>query len=425
MDAKTNMGKNPSTDTNPYQGAAAGVGSDPYQGAAAGANPGPYKGAAPGADVGEASDGGSPHGREDSEGFPCPSCGAAMTFDPAAQSLKCGHCGHAESIADSGEVIVEHDFATHGEAAVDLEWSQEQSLIKCESCGAETVLEKGRTASLCAFCGSPRVIPAASGNPGIKPESLLPFRVTRQQATEIFSRWLRKDLLAPGNLSALAKPERLTGIYTPSWTFDADTHSKYTAQAGEHYYVTETRHVMVDGKMQARTETVQKTHWYTVRGAYSRFFDDVTVSASKNIPSRHAGAALSFDYAELRPYDPKYISGFASERYSIGIDDGWGAARASIDRDIIEGVRSQILRTHRCDVVAHISVRSSYDAVKYKLLLAPLWMSAFQYMNKTYAYLINGQTGRIAGSRPKSPLKIAILAAAAILILATIAYLSR
>ncbi|MDR1439471.1 MAG: hypothetical protein LBJ10_05525 [Clostridiales bacterium] len=377
-----------------------------------------------GGEHGHGGDAGGAPVQAQSESFPCPSCGGDMVFEPDSQALKCSYCGYSESIAASNRVIAEHDFSAHAEEEADLEWSRAQSVIKCESCGAQTVLEKGRTSSFCAFCGSSHVIPADDGSPGIKPESVLPFQISQKQAQGIFSSWLGKDLLAPRNVRAMARPEKLAGIYTPSWTFDADTRSKYTAQAGKHYYETVTRRVVVNGRAQFRTERVQRTRWYPVRGAYDRFFDDVPVLASRNIPAKYAAKILSFDYGALQPYDAKYISGFASERYSVGINDGWASARARIDGEIMQGITSQVLNREFCDVVAHISASTSYGGVKYKLLLAPLWMSAFRYMNRTYSYLINGQSGRIAGSRPKSPIKIALLAAIAILLVALVAYLA-
>ncbi|MDR3121258.1 MAG: hypothetical protein LBU58_08000 [Clostridiales bacterium] len=350
----------------------------------------------------------------ESESFSCPSCGGGLVFDPETQSLKCTHCGFAEPIAQSNSVIVEHDFASRGERPEDLAWSQTQIVIKCDSCGAETVLEQGVTSAFCAFCGSPHVVPEREGDPGIRPESVLPFQISLAQAKDIFTRWIASDLLAPGNLKRLAQSEKLSGVYTPSWTFDADTRSSFTAQAGTHYYETVVRHVTVNGKRETRTETVQKTHWRPVSGSYSRFFDDVTVPASRNVPERYATSVLVFDYTDLRPYDAKFLSGFSSERYGVGIDEGWDSAKEAIGRGIVSGITEQVLAQHHCDVVAQIHVRTDYNDVQYKLLLAPLWRSAFRYMNRTFTYLINGQSGRIVGKRPKSPFKVALLVLAAL-----------
>jgi hypothetical protein len=52
----------------------------------------------------------------------------------------------------------------------------------------------------------------------------------------------------------------------------------------------------------------------------------------------------------------------------------------------------------------------------------PLWISAYKYKDKTYRFLINGQTGRVSGEYPKSPLKIAMVVLG-VIIIAAAAYL--
>jgi hypothetical protein len=54
------------------------------------------------------------------------------------------------------------------------------------------------------------------------------------------------------------------------------------------------------------------------------------------------------------------------------------------------------------------SLDTKYTNVTYKHVLLPLWSSAFGYNGKTYKYLINGETGKVSGSRPYSAIKIAL-----------------
>jgi hypothetical protein len=54
------------------------------------------------------------------------------------------------------------------------------------------------------------------------------------------------------------------------------------------------------------------------------------------------------------------------------------------------------------------SLTTKYSNVTYKHMLLPLWSSAFGYKGKTYSYAINGETGKVSGSRPYSAIKIAL-----------------
>ena len=50
----------------------------------------------------------------------------------------------------------------------------------------------------------------------------------------------------------------------------------------------------------------------------------------------------------------------------------------------------------------------------------PIYTTAYTYKGKKYHVLINGQSGDVKGDYPKSPIKIALIAAAVLLILAVL-----
>ncbi|MBK5279697.1 MAG: hypothetical protein JJE09_12630, partial [Bacteroidia bacterium] len=49
--------------------------------------------------------------------------------------------------------IIENDFLS-AEDTSNKNWGKEKRIIKCESCGAGTILDENSTAQFCAFCGS-------------------------------------------------------------------------------------------------------------------------------------------------------------------------------------------------------------------------------------------------------------------------------
>jgi hypothetical protein len=53
-------------------------------------------------------------------------------------------------------------------------------------------------------------------------------------------------------------------------------------------------------------------------------------------------------------------------------------------------------------------------------VLFPLWSSAFGYKGKTYSYAVNGETGKVSGSRPYSAIKITLAVLAAIAAIAAL-----
>lgn len=348
---------------------------------------------------------------ESAQRFPCPSCGGNMVFNPDTQGLFCPYCNSKSDIVNDNEDIKEYDFeAAEDEALKD--WGEEKRVIKCESCGAETVLSQNSTADFCSFCGSSYIVNTEQ-TAGIAPESLVPFKISREKALGNFKAWINKRFFAPNDLKREYKGQRLTGMYIPFWTYDSDTYSTYTGEGGTYYFVTVTDWVEENGQRKMVTRQERRIRWWPTSGVYTHYFDDVLVNASKQIDNRLMSALEPYNLQELEPYKPEYLSGFLAERYSINLKEGWGRAAGEIDSSIRVGVERQI----NADEVRNLSIRTSYRNVRYKHLLLPVWISSYNYKNKVYRYMVNGQTGEVQGHAPVSPWKVAIL----ILIIAAIA----
>jgi hypothetical protein len=53
--------------------------------------------------------------------------------------------------------------------------------------------------------------------------------------------------------------------------------------------------------------------------------------------------------------------------------------------------------------------------------LLPAFVLSYRYRDKLYRFLINGQTGKIAGDKPISPWRIASLVAGVVFVIALVA----
>ncbi len=341
--------------------------------------------------------------QEETDRFLCPSCGGNMVFDPKKQKLVCLYCSNESEINFEKGNINENDFY-NAESTGNKNWGNEKRIIKCESCGAETVLDENSTAQFCAFCGSSHIIKTEE-SAGIVPESLIPFKISKDKAEELFSNWIKKLFFAPKALKSSYDMKRMNGVYIPFWTYDCDTLSDYTAEKGTYYYVTETEWVEQNGERKQVTKQVRKTRWDFVSGNYSKFFDDILINASEQI-NKHIIIKLEpFNLNELVQYKPEFLSGFLAERYSVDLKSGWKLAEETIESDL----RFQIQRQIGGDEVRSLRVSTAYDAIKFKHILLPIWISAYMYKRKVYRFMINGQTGEVDGESPVSIIKVLLL----------------
>ncbi len=342
------------------------------------------------------------------ESFKCPSCGADMRYDPASGRLKCDYCEREEAIDATNEDIVEYDFDSAENDESLRNWGTQTKTIQCENCGGTTIVPAEQRTVSCSFCGSPKVL-AIEELPGIRPESLVPFKIDDDNAKQRFVKWIRKRRFAPSALKKTVRTDNLRGVYIPYWSYDTNTQSSYTGQAGDYYYESETYTVTVNGKTETRTRQVEKIRWRFVSGTYDKNFDDIIFNDSGNVDQNIIERIEPFMLNELLRYNPKFLAGFEAERYKTGLKAVWQRAMQRID-SILRGDITAIIK-RGCDVVGTLNVNTNFKDIKYKHMLLPVWISSYSYRDKLYNFYINGQTGEVQGRAPKSVLKVMALIA--------------
>jgi len=332
-----------------------------------------------------------------------------VDFSPGSASLKCPYCSHETPIPQSEEEIQELDFHSYLQNASQEEEQAEVTTVKCETCGAESSLDPSVTSEECPFCGA-NIVTESQSTRLIRPKSLLPFKVTLQQANDAFRSWLKGLWFAPNKLKTFAQStERLKGVYVPYWTYDCSTTCYYRGERGEHYYETETYETEEDGETVTKTRQVRRTRWHSVSGVVWNWFDDVLVLASETLPRRNTEELEPWDLENLVPFGDEYLSGFRAESYQVDLAEGFERAKKIMQPEITDTVGDDIggdeQRIH--------SMRVRHDNVSFKHILLPIWISAYRYQDRAYRFLINGRTGEVQGERPYSWIKITLTALAA------------
>ena len=360
----------------------------------------------------------------DQHHWPCAQCGADLRYAPGQTELKCDHCGYVQAIAAKpprakARALTEHDLARGLADDLPDSASEEVRSTSCPNCGAVVEFQGANHATECPFCATPVVVDTGSHR-HIKPQALVPFELTEDQARDALTGWLGSLWFAPnGLLEYTRKGRTMAGIYAPFWTFDADTVSDYEGQRGEHYYETEWVTVNVNGKSERRQQQVQKTRWYRASGRVSRQFDDVLAMASTSLPARLGNNLTPWDLDKLEPYSPDYIAGFQAEGYTVSLAAGNTQAHEVMAEVIKDDVRADI----GGDVQRIDWVNTAYSNETFKHVLLPVWTAAYKYGGKSYRFLVNGQTGEVQGERPYSWWKIGFAVVGAVILAVGAAYL--
>lgn len=341
----------------------------------------------------------------------CVDCGGTMDFDPATGKMVCPYCGRQEEIQIENKKFVaeELDFNRVSDAN-NCDWGTKTKKVVCKFCGAQTVYSAEEIANVCPYCGSNQVMEEKAENI-MAPGGVVPFRINSQDASVRFKKWIGRKFFCPKLAKESARPKAFQGLYVPYWTFDADTGSRYSGQYGKHHTVKR------NGKM------VTETRWYSTSGYYQQSFDDMLVCGASSQNQQLLAKMEPYDTQQVVEYKPEYMAGFVAESYTVKVKDAWETAKDKMEPIIRRGIARKIEHEHGAQDsrVSHVS--TSYANVTYKYLLLPVWISSFQYNDKVYYFAINGQTGRVAGKTPLSPVKIALTAVAIVIVILILSWL--
>lgn len=131
--------------------------------------------------------------------YNCPCCGGGpLKFSGESGKLECTACGNnyePEALemlnaSESGEQI---PFERPKEGFRTEEGVQ---AYLCKNCGAELITEDTTAAAECPYCGSPTILPDRIED-GVKPEKVIPFVVSKEQAQKQFEDYFKGKKLLP------------------------------------------------------------------------------------------------------------------------------------------------------------------------------------------------------------------------------------
>lgn len=340
--------------------------------------------------------------------FPCKNCGAKLDFDPTQRALSCPYCGHVERIAPSEKAVQNTDWnaywAKHGSEEGSIEGRSSQ--VKCRTCGAVVLLEDKVATDRCPYCACFLENKPEAAQAMIPPAGLLPFKLAERDARDAFNRWIRSLWFAPSSLCQFANLGRLSGVYVPFWTFDSMTYTHYQGQRGDDYTETETyQETNANGQVETKTRQVTRTRWTRVSGEVQHYFENVLICASRGVAKAHIHKLGPWDLPVLEGFRDDYLSGFQTERYTIGLRDGFDQARNIMDGEIRTLCAQDIGGDHQTVE----TVQTQYAGVAFKHILLPAWLAAYRYNDQPYQVVVNGRTGKVIGDRPYSWIKIAFL----------------
>jgi len=326
--------------------------------------------------------------------YNCPCCGAPLAYDAAEKSLKCSSCGNsyepeAMEAMNSAETSGGVQFELPKETFDASEAAQMQAYI-CQGCGAELMTDDTTTATECPYCGSPTILPDRI-NGGVKPEKVIPFTVTKEQAQKQFEEYFQGKALLPNIFkNSRNRISEMRKLYVPYWLFDCDA-------SGNIVYDAEKKTTSRQGDYE-----VERTEHYIIRRAGSMSFENIPVDGSEKLDNKITESLEPYDLNAAVPFQPAVLAGAMADHADVDA--------AACEGRAVERVEHSMEAELRSTVNGYTSVRErskhiSAEGGKVTPVLMPVWLITTEKEGKTYTFAINGQTGKLTCDVPANTKK--------------------
>ena len=331
--------------------------------------------------------------------YKCPCCNAGLNFSGDTQQLTCAYCDNTFDI-DTVRAFNESEQqknteVIHWETTEHRQWSasdqESMRTFLCPSCSGEIITDETTAATFCPYCGNPTIMSGRLSG-GLKPDAVLPFKTTQEDARKAFLNLCKGKPLLPKFFTQEQQLEKITGMYVPFWLYDCsgDLNGSYKA----------TRiHTWSD----SRYHYTKTDHFLLRREAYAAFAG-IPMDGSTKMDDTFMESIEPFDYGELEDFDTAYLSGFLADKYDVPSESGEERIRQRVDRAIEEMLQSSFLGYA---TVVPTSRQLRIDNSRARYVLLPVWMLNTKYKGKIYTFAMNGQTGRMTGSFPICPKRTA------------------
>lgn len=320
--------------------------------------------------------------------YNCSKCGTPMTFDAATAKFICKECNTKEDI--KGYVQDFPGFSS--KTIVDTFDDEEARQYVCRNCNATLITDNHTALEKCFFCGNPmRLGERMSGD--LAPTKVIPFTISKEKALRTYHKWRRNLIFSPREYIKSKYKREMIGVYIPFWLYNI----KVQGEASLHAVSVKT--------FKENKEKVTQTSEYNLYRQIDLSFENIPRTASKMFTQNQLEGILPYDYNTLKTFQLRDLANHYSEQYNTTSDTSLNDAINAAD-SLTNEFLMQSGRKYENVTIDHKDCDTRMLSSEYALM--PVWIVRYDYRDKEYTFLMNGQTGKVAGNPPLSPVKLAV-----------------
>lgn len=321
--------------------------------------------------------------------YKCPNCTGPVKFNAEKQSLQCDYCL---------STFQEQDFSTTDSTVINKETEnnvEQMAMMQqyhCKQCGAEVIHTSETIATFCSYCHNPTIIHQTIKEE-VKPHFVIPFKIDKTKAVEMFLAWTKKQKFAPKDFGSSKHYEKLTGMYVPFWLFDIENDFSYQYTAENH-------------RSYRRGDYIFKeVDEYEIHRAGNIGFKRIPADGSSQMADEIMEAIEPYNFDELQVFDPTYLSGFFADKFDVNADAVYERIKTRAKEYTEKEIKHSI---SGYDYLSGHATRYDLNKSNTEYALLPIWFLTYPYKNEQYYFAINAQSGKIVGKTPVEQKRVAL-----------------
>jgi DNA-directed RNA polymerase subunit RPC12/RpoP len=323
------------------------------------------------------------------EAFLCPKCGGHVEFNLQENRLTCRYCGYAP---ETGEERSAADAERSMLAVLPTEsghrWAASQQRLHCQRCGADSLWAPEEKAVKCPYCGSHQLISSAETEALVDPQAIAIMQLDEDEAIRRVQAWFGRGWFAPDDLTKAAKKRILHPAYYPFWTFDGTLELHWSCEVNEGS----------SGRYQS---------WVSRNGVECELFNDVLIPGLKRLNLKELRKLGPYNLMDVVEFKPEYLAGWPALTYDRPLAKASLMARERVVRDVRRQLHSRVMPGNEKRRLRPGGV--NWLDMTFKYVLLPLWIGTYNYQGKEYQVMVNGQTGKVSGEKPRDLFKTILI----------------
>lgn len=274
--------------------------------------------------------------------------------------------------------------------------------LSCPSCGAPLTFQPGAVSVRCPFCDTETLLGGRSDLTDVSVETrqVAPFTSTAEAFQQALLVWLSEGDYTPDDILEQALLKEHSGIFLPVWRLTGELHADFSASAGYDRKVEKVvERTDADGNVTRDVQRRTVTDWRPFRGEATAPYR-VWVLGSASVPEslQDWAETVTSGCEAWQELSPDLLGDHLVEEFGVDADAALaGRGRASVEKTARERCEERVPGDRMKDLTMEVRTRDE----RAEPYLHPFWFAAFEYGGQTFPVGMSGRDlTQSTGERP-------------------------